>query len=304
MNAAKYNLEDLNQCSRLRGLVQNADEVFSIEDQPALGALCALRGLVFEFLKPQLDRLSPFFGIEFSEVRDDFKLQVVESSEWGLGLCIERISGRKFEARHPDLVHLLNRESLVEMELKKIVIFPLEVADRIKKLGFKLVIVRDWILQAALHRSGSPVLNYFICNDWELENVISATQARMMCNHELPFFGTHDVVDHLFGLSRQAFRSSHLRAAKVYPALYNLHQNRANAETVDLKIAYVVGVLLDDLAQPKFYNSKKHLEVLKNLNEALLLRDSSLRKDMARFTGIDFENMIGLTRDVNAPLAL
>lgn len=297
MKETKFDLEDPKLCSKLRSLVQNSNEVFSIEEEPAKGAMCALRGLVFEFMNPELDRLSPFFGIDFSETRSAFNIQCVESEEWGLGIKIERLNGLSFEARHLDLVHILNQESFSESELKRIVIFPLEVASRFKKLGIQLVIVRDWILQTALHDQGLAPLNYFICNESEQEMVIGATQAQLMKNYNLPFFGTHDIVDHLFGLNRINFESSQKMASKVLPTLLSLQQNRERAEAVELKMAYASGVLLDDLAQPKFYNSSKHFEALELLDEALKIKSSAVRNQFKSLNGHQIENWLSLVRN-------
>lgn len=227
-------------------------EIIRFDEEPVLAALCTCAALQFEVGNLHFDRLTPFLG---GEAGTQWATQLVARGQ-DVGVRIRRLDGRPLVPRHPDLCHLLDPSSLDETgALSQAVIFPKLVAQTYRKLGVELVIVRDWILRTALNLEPSRAVGYLETNEWEVESCVAATQSSMLTRGELAFFGTHDIVDHLFGWNQKGFEflsPLHHRAAASLAAAA---KTRARSH---LLLSYLVGVALDDTAQPKWYGSPAH----------------------------------------------
>ncbi len=248
-------------------------EIVRYQEDPVLAALCTCAALQFEAGNPAFDRLTPFLG---GQSGTEWAVDLVVRGQ-DIGVRIRRRDGQALEPRHPDLCHLLDPSSLNdEGVLSQAVIFPKLVAERYRKLGVDLVIVRDWILRSALSLEASETVGYLETNLWEVEACIAATQASMLARSELAFFGTHDIVDHLFGWNAPGFRSfssTHQRAAA---ALATAAQTKSRSH---LLLSYLVGVALDDTAQPKWYGSPAHrftIDFVLDKLESAPLREGTL----------------------------
>ncbi len=68
--------------------------------------------------------------------------------------------------------------------------------------------MRDWILNSALAPDLSQAVNYVKANVWEMESGVGLQQAELMIHNQLAFFGTHDIVDHIGGASREGMSRS------------------------------------------------------------------------------------------------
>lgn len=226
-------------------------EAIRFGDDPALASLCSCLGLQHELGQPELDRLSPFFG-RMPGAGRPWRSELVASPE-GFGLAISPVDGRRLEVRHEDFRWILDRESFDDNgTLSRLVIYPAKVANTFAAKGFELVIVRDWLLTSCLVDSAERV-PYLYANEWEIRNNIARTQIGLMLGRRLAFSGTHDIVDHLLGADAARFDESRAlleRARNVFEACeWNAPQ---------LLLSYLIGVALDDLAQPRWYGSRDH----------------------------------------------
>jgi hypothetical protein len=244
--------------------VQRQSEVISFEDDPALASLCTALGLQFELGRIDYDRMSPFFGVEPSSDGNNPWISEIISRDSKVGLRFRPKDGRKLEIRHPDFRYIIDPSSFDDKgELSHIVIFPGDIAATYKAKGFQLVIVRDWILTSSLNLDERTQVPYLYANQWEIENNIAATQVRLMVKNQLAFSGTHDVVDHLLGAHSSrfnVFRDLFQQVFKTYEVVFPQGQSRSWNVLVH---SYLIGVLLDDLAQPKWYGSKNHEALLR-----------------------------------------
>lgn len=234
-------------------------EVIGFEEDPALASLCACLGLEFELGKKDYDRLSPFFGVDISELVVNPWLVEIIAKEDKIGLSLTRKDGGRLQIRHPDFQYILAPESFTsDGTLSRIILFPSDIARNFKNRGFELVIVREWVRTSCLNPDPSTQVQYLYANRWEIEANVALVQGKMMEKRQLAFSGTHDIVDHLLGSDFRRFDlfSSVFREAKrVLTEVFPIGSTPSRSE---LLLSYLVGVLLDDMAQPKWYGSKEH----------------------------------------------
>ncbi len=239
--------------------LKNGAEVITYAQEPALASLCTALGLQFELGRKDSDRLSPFFGVDVLEAGDNPWCSEIFSQEGEFALRFWRRDGVELEVRHPDFCHILEASSFNESgKLVQAVIFPGRVAEKYRAKGFELVVVRDWLLASSLSEDGDSRVAYLYANEWEIQNNIAHTQAKLMTQRRLAFSGTHDIVDHLLNADVSKFdgmRSLFLEADAVFTTVF---WKRASATKQKLLISYLLGVVLDDLAQPRWYGSQKH----------------------------------------------
>ncbi len=254
---------------RLRDKVMQLNKIIRYVDDPAMTSLCTVIGLRFELGNPVFDRLSPHLGVELpADDENPYWVEVRQHPQLGFGLCVQQLDGAEFTPRTEALAVLLHESSFAaDGLLRQIVIYPAQVAQRLQRQGFQLVIVRDWLLRTALAVTESAPLNYLIANEWELSSVIAQTQAKLMLHSQLPFFGTHDKVDHIFGAEFSGYQLSHSLVSRCAETFASVFASGASTARSQQLIAYMIGVFLDDLAQPKWYGSQSHCEAI----EALLV---------------------------------
>jgi len=243
---------------RLITKLRHEPEVIRFADEPALAPLCACLALQFEMGNKDFDRLSPFFGVDVSGVSSSPWDSEIISAEGEFGLRLWLKDGGRLSPRHEDLCHILDPLSLDdEGALSQVVIFPGKVARYFNSKGFDLIIVRDWLLTSSLNPDSEATVPYLVTNPWEIENNIAFRQARMMVNKQLAFFGTHDIVDHLLDADCSQFNLLGNLFEDVLDSYKKVFSGKKPARK-QLLVSYLIGVLLDDLAQPKWYNSEGH----------------------------------------------
>lgn len=274
----------------LRLKLQKYSEIFKFEDEPAFASLIAVLGLQFEIGKPEWDRFSPLLGVDLNIHSNKWQSQIVALNGMiGLRLWIEGVE--EFYPQHPDFSQILHESSMVGEKLSQIVIFPQAIAHKYKKRGLELVIVRDWVLTAFLSANDTAPVNYLVTNEKEVEMNSAKHQAHLMKNNQVAFSGTHDLVDHLLGGNSAGFRENQIlfdNAFELYEIVFN---ENSRPTTRQLNISYLVGVVLDDMAQPKWYSSKKHQTIL---IKALKLLEYSFKYSDHRSSHLDssYENLV------------
>ena len=190
----------------------------------------------------------------------EWKVEIVEGA-FGFGVSFEPKSEIQLIPRHADFRYFLSKESFSAAgDLQKIVIFPGEVAAFARSRGFELVVVRDWIMSSTLAVNNEQKVRYLKANSWEVANNNALTQMDLIQNSQLAFSGTHDLVDHLLDMDLDALKQSDDLFQKVGQCFKLCFSGKSNSDSSNeqLHLSYLIGVMLDDLVQPKWYGSTRH----------------------------------------------
>lgn len=252
-------------------------QIFSYDSDPMLASLTCALGLQFEIGKPDWDRLSSAFGIGLNE-NNPWQTQIVTFNDQ-IGVRLWQPDSTELTPRHTDFTHILHPLSMdASGRLSQLVIFPNQVSEKYKKnRGLELVIVRDWALTSFLNQGE---VHYLVANRWEIENNTAKIQAEIMTHGQVAFSGTHDLVDHLIGGDVKGFHQRY----ELYSRINSIYKNFPSpAKNLSLVISYIVGVILDDMAQPVWYESAAHENLLKKTAGLLAKSFSSDydRKDLS-----------------------
>lgn len=260
---------EVNETSRqkLKEKLLQQEEIFSFKKEPLLASLTACLGIQNEIGRKNQDRLSPYLGIDLENDNPWQSEIVTYQGEIGLRLFLKE--GGNLLPQSQDLAYVLHPLSFdKESELSQIVIFPKLIFKNYLQKKFELVIVRDWAVSAFLYDNEEQV-NYLYDNDWEIKNNAALVQSKLVLNRQIAFSGTHDLADHLLGANAEKYsqpQEIYQRVAKVFGEKFCSGREALNQELV---LSYGIGFLLDDLAQPRWYNSTQHLTLLNLFIEAL-----------------------------------
>lgn len=244
----------INVKEKLRGLLDQQPEIFRFSDQPELAALLACLGIQSELGNKELDRLTPILATT-PDHWSSWESEIVQFDDQ-IGI---RIWNPLVKAlRVPDSFHeVVHRFSFApgnpDGAISELFIFPNSIAAILAARGIDLVIVKTWVLSTFLAEK-DPV-NYVRANVWEIENNATRLQVEFMSQSQLPFSGLHDLVDHMIGADPQGICDS-----AYLPKLKEFFLKKATAAWTpeELTFSYVIGALLDDLAQPPLYRSRRH----------------------------------------------
>ncbi len=135
-------------------------------------------------------------------------------------------------------------------------------------------------------------------NLWELDQNDALRFAKLAANRQVACLGTHDLVAHLAGLTSAQADTLARVATRVEIALEQYFRNAKERNRTSLVIPYLIGVLLDDLAQPVHFGSIKHqfmLEQLITLLEQNVISPNESRS-LLKFPK-DFGGLIEFTRN-------
>ncbi len=268
-SANTWNL-DLSAKLRLAERIRQGNPVLTFSEDPALASLCTCLALEREVGNPEFDRLSPFFGVLPPKSAENPWNSEIFAKGDDLGIRFTRRDGKPLQVRHADFAKILAPESLGDHgELQQVVIYPNRVAVQFRARGFELVIVRDWILASALDVTGENRVSYLLTNEWEIRQNIARQQVDLMTKRQLPFFGTHDVVDHLLGADADRYDHFCDLFLEVQTILNAVFADAKAPSRRQLIVSYLIGVLLDDLAQPKWYGSSAHAHLVRSALSAL-----------------------------------
>ncbi len=249
---------------RLVKTLQSQPDVIRFAEEPVLASLCTVLALQFEMGSREFDRLSLFFNVDLNEFSENPWRSEIISSATEFGIRLWMMDGRSLLPRHPDLANILSSESLdADGKLDQIVIYPARVAARYKEVGFDLVVVRDWLLTSALSLDPTQQVSYLKTNPWELENNIALMQVKLMTQNQLAFFGTHDIADHLLGADFHKFNELEGLYRSAQRILQEVFATECSSHPLLLQMSYFIGILLDDLAQAKWYGSKAHVKLVR-----------------------------------------
>lgn len=244
-----------SKIDRLKEMLSLQPEVFSLGEEPFLGSLLTCLGLQFEMKSQSMNRLGPYFGIS-SEVPWESEI-ISEKGNIGIRLWVEGVN--QLLPQNKDFFQILDASSINSSgDISELVIFPFNIYEIFKKKNMDLVIVRDWVLDTFLCPEEQRV-NYLLVNSHEIETRSSMIHTQLLAERRFPLSGTHDIVDHLIDFDNDGFNENLpviQYANKVFKSL-----STENLNPMQLITSYLVGVIVDDLAQPKWYRSEKHLNL-------------------------------------------
>ncbi len=240
----------------LRNMLRQKADIFSFQDDLHLSSLLACLGLLFEWKRKHWNRLAPIVTKE-QVPEQNFQGEIIShNNQIGVRLWIDGVT--ELIPRHRDFSRILHPLSINENgTLENLIFFPYQVVNLLNKRNITAVIVKDWVLSSFLAQSHKKEINYQVTNENEIRQNIALTQTELMLNQSLPFFGTHDLVDHALGANGNAFANLRGILETTRSTLSDVKSNK------ELILSYFIGVLLDDMAQSRWYHSEKHLELLK-----------------------------------------
>lgn len=132
-------------------------------------------------------------------------------------------------------------------------------------------------------------------NTTELSNNYAQIQVKMLTNKQIAFMGTHDLVDHLLDGNSKAMITNNnffTDIQNVFIKNFNTSLKKNNSKLI---LSYLIGVLLDDLAQPIHYKSQKHIYVIKKCLS--YFKKYNLKNDKKLFLDQFFSQLISEVRD-------
>jgi len=248
----------VNVKEKLRGLLDQQPEIFRYSDQPELAALLACLGIQSELGNKELDRLAPILATT-PDHWSSWKNEIVQfDGQIGIRIWNPLVKELRVPDSFHEVVHGLSfAPGNQDGAISELFIFPNLIATILAARGIDLVIVKTWVLSTFLAEK-DPV-NYVRANVWEIENNATRLQVEFMSQSQLPFSGLHDLVDHMIGADPQGIcDSAYLPQLKEFFLKKTSSSSSDSWTPEELTFSYVIGALLDDLAQPPLYRARRH----------------------------------------------
>lgn len=268
-------------------MARQQDQMILFKDHPLLASLLACLGLQFEIGREGFDRFSALLGIEEnSDIRRSWQSELIKfNGRIGIRFYNDKVT--EFAPRQPELVHYLHPFSISNEQLfNQVVIFPEQIAEYFRQeRGIELVIVRDWALSSFLAEEETQAVNYLKANAWEIKTNSAVAQAELMHKRYLCLSGTHDLVDHMLGATAEGLAKNDREVKAIVAKFKQIFARPEQNRNADLVISYLLGLLLDDLAQPRWYGADKHLH-------------------MARLCVMAFDELAQIKTDMPEPMML
>lgn len=180
--------------------------------------------------------------------------------------------------------------------IRECVIFPESVAKIAALEGTEVVLVRPWGLNTIF--GGFDVSKpYYETNMWELANYDTRRYAKLLKNRQVAFLGTHDLVSHIAGLKKAAWSELQLRGEKSFDLLEAFSLESKKLQPYALVLPYLLGVIMDDLAQPANYESWSRKYIFDLIFNSIQRRDIGSRESRLLFHFPPaYEELIDLAR--------
>ncbi len=295
----RFSSEEINL---LRKQFEKLEEITSFETDPALASRIASYGM-FREIGTVNDELARFiFDVETAKPVRLGSLQA-ELVEWNglFGLRVSSTDSQRLELRTKgfyDVVHpQLSKNN--DKSLHSLFIFP-EIINKIAKHdGVELVLVKSWGANS-IFGGFDPSKGYYQTNFWEIENNDALKFSDLIRQGKVAFMGTHDLVAHIAGIDQKHWPLLKRNAERVYEAINSYFKSVSKPSISALILPYILGVVLDDLAQPPSYSSKNHIAVLDELLRKISKNEipANLPTLLAQFPE-SFQKIIDLSRTSN-----
>lgn len=289
----------------LRRRLSRMPSTFSVLEEPELAAMIASYGIQREIGSVN-DDLAPFlYDRESSKPVDKSSLRS-EIVQWRkhIGVRIWSTESNRLDLRLRWLSELLHPAFCFNADesLHQLVFFPEFIAKITALQGVQLVIVKQWALNTVFGEF-DPHKRYYQANSWELKNNDGFVFANMVRQNRLTLLGTHDLVSHVPGVRAEKWAPLREDAECVYRTIANYLGELVSPSISALVLPYVAGTLLDDLAQPPNYGSRRHRVLLKFVLEAMDAKAVSPFLPLTLKTlPTQFDRILSLSRDVHAEI--
>lgn len=287
----------------LRSRFTELAEETAFSDEPLLASKVAAYG-IFREIGTINDELARFiFDADTGTpvLRESLKAEFVE---WrGLfGVRIHSTQSTRLELRTKGFYEVVH-PGLSKNEdgtLHSLYIFPEIIREIAKGEGVELVLVKTWGMNS-IFGGFDPAKEYYQTNFWEIENNDALKFADLIRRRRLALMGTHDLIAHVAGLDHLHWPLLVENANRVYESINAYFKTTTKPSVSALILPYLMGVVLDDLAQPPSDSSKSHLAVLEELITVLAKRDvpanlPTLLKEFPR----SFQDLVELSRNTAA----
>lgn len=250
--------------NRLKALVELREDDFNFKDYPRLAGLVACLGIQQEVgtINDELHRHLFDRDTGRKPALSSMRAEII-TWKGRFGVRVFSTEAQTLSTNHPQLEFLIHPEFSRDEEgqLKQLVIFPQTVAEIVKLQGVQLVIVKKWALNT-IFGGFDPAKNFYVTNDWEIRQNDGLRMAQLLAQGKLAFFGTHDLVAHVAGIRLRSWRGLQKLSLKLTPSMSSGDQRALT----HLLIPYIMGVLLDDLAQPAHYDCYHRLNTIELLS--------------------------------------
>ena len=247
---------------KLRVKLDKKPDIFSIESDPLLGSLIACLGIQYDLGKKDWDRLSAPLNINIDHQYNLLKSKLISINN-DIALYIWSDDIIEFKPDHLDFKNILHPLSLDEKGLlSRLILSPIHISRYYKTMGIELAIVKSWAQSSFLASSIDMSWNYLITNELEIKTGTALMQTQLLCNQQLAFQGTHDLADHLLGAKVDSFQKNKKTFQQIQSLLHRKFFNENRLPHISKILIYLIGVLLDDLSQPHWYDSENHFKIL------------------------------------------
>jgi len=247
----------------LKRQLESQEEAFKLRDIPLLGGLMTSLGIAQEVGSVNDELQRHLFDGETGQLLklEDLHAEVITwRGKFGVRIWSSASQGIMID--HPTLEHLLHPEfSYNEMgEVHQLVFFPEIIASISYLERVDPVIVKKWALNT-IFGGFDPTKNFYVTNHWEIMQNDGLRMAGLLKNRQIPFMGTHDLCAHVSGVDKKSYDLLSMVAGKHLSVLSTGDQSSYN----HLFVPYLMGMLIDDLAQPRNYGCPFRIKVLDEL---------------------------------------
>jgi hypothetical protein len=266
--------------ARLRSEYSDIEPITPFAKNPKFSAVIASLGLCHE-IGTVNDELAPLiFDANTGVVvpPKSMKAKLVKLGDL-TGVRIYSEASTRLDVRLRSVGDLLHPDYSFNPDhtMRELVIFPEIIAKIVALQGVELALVRDWGMNTVFGGfDGSH--GYYQTNYWELSSNDALIFAELIKEGRLAFLGTHDFVAHITGVKAENLTSLRRDAETVHKSITNYLKDSQTPSLASLILPYIIGVVLDDLAQPPVYRSEdggtgRHAflrELLAELNRAAI----------------------------------
>ena len=285
----------------LKNRVLSMGEVILFKDEPFLTSAVSCLGIMQE-VGTLNDELHRHLFFENSTEQPSIASMQSELISWQghLGVRIWSTEEGRLYVDHPQLLHLIHPEfSQKEKDtVKQIVLFPSVVSQILSLQQVDVAIIKSWSLNTVFDGFGAKD-NFYVTNEWEIRQNDGLRMAGFLSRRELAFMGTHDLTAHVAGVDGYVWNDLQILGERLKTPMSAGESSSMN----HLLVPYIIGVLLDDLAQPIHYGCENRLKTIEYLAR---LQSWVVRKIPARVNFIhfpkSFSQIIEGARDENFSL--
>lgn len=189
----------------------------------------------------------------------NFKIQIGLMENFSGSIVRLACSKKIFlEIKHPEL------KEIITCNDHEILISPMKIADFIHSKGITPVFVKSWAIQ--IFFSSFDLQKDILTEQlWSFKNNDVILYSQLVADHKIIFQGTHDIVGHITGLNREGFSFAAEVGRNIFKKLHMHFGKYKKGNLPSHLIPFLIGLLLDDLAQKPYYFSTIRAQAIEEL---------------------------------------